>query len=263
MLNFEREVFIAMRKTLSILLSVVLVFSVMAGAEASFAKKAPAISAKVLHMKKGQSHKIKMTNAKKVKWSTSSKKIATVKKGKVTAKKAGTATITAKVGKKKYKCTVTVSNGKKKAVVIYFSATGNTKKAAVKVKKATGADIVRIVPKKAYSKADLTYEKTCRANDEQNKNSKPAIATVIKNLKQYKVVYLGYPIWWGKEPGTIRTFMTKYSLKGKTVMPFCTSGGSGIDGSIPFIKKNAKGATIGEGMDLTDATTAEIKEWIK
>lgn len=102
----------------------------------------------------------------------------------------------------------------------------------------------------------------CRANREQNNNAKPAIATVIKNIKQYDTVYLGYPIWHGKEPGVIRTFLSMTKLKGKKVIPFCTSGGSGISGSMTHIRKLAAGATIKNERDLTGASDEEIKEWI-
>lgn len=224
----------------------------------------PYISEKTVMMKTGQSHTLKLKNGKKVTWSSSDKKVATVsKKGKVKAKKAGRTTITAKVGKKKYKSTVTVSDGKSKKLIVYFSATGNTKAAATKLQRITGADMIRLQPKKAYSKADLEYSnENCRANKEQEENKNVEISTSIKNLSQYQEIYLGYSIWWSKEPGVIRTFLSKNDLSGKKLMPFCTSGSSGISGSMPDIRKLAKGADVNEGMDMTDATDADIKEWI-
>lgn len=222
----------------------------------------PELSAKQVLMKKGQTYTLKLKNAKKVKWSSSKKAVATVKKGKITAKKPGKTTITAKSGKKRYKCTITVTNKKKKTLIIYFSATGHTKSAAEKVAKATGADIIRLVPKKPYTSADLNYNTDCRANREQDNNAKPAIATVIKNIKQYKTVYLGYPIWHGKEPGVIRTFLSKTKLTKKTVILFCTSGGSEITRSMSNITKLAAGARIKDGRNLTDASDKEIKEWV-
>lgn len=85
---------------------------------------------------------------------------------------------------------------------------------------------------------------------------------MIRNIKQYDTIYLGYPIWWGKEPKVIRTFLEKYSVSGKTVMPFCTSGSSGISGSMGNIKKFAKGAEVKNGKDLTDASVSDIRKWI-
>lgn len=225
----------------------------------------PALNAKSLLMKKGQSFKLKLSNASGAAWKSSNKKVAAVTKaGKVKAKKAGTATITARYQGKSYKCAVTVSGGKKKALVVYFSATGTTKAAAQKVAKASNADIVRLQPKKAYTDADLDYTSDCRANREQADDSaRPAIATKIKNLSQYDTVYLGYPIWHGEEPKVIRTFLEANSLSGKTVKPFCTSGSSGISGSMAGIRQFASGATVLAGADLTDATLSEVRTWTK
>lgn len=252
-----------MKRMLSLVLAVILGIVMLAPiqAEPSYAAT-PYLSARVLHMQPGQSAKLKLVHGKKVTWKTSNKKVATVKKGKVTARKAGTATITAKKGKKKYTCKVTVVSGARKSLVIYFSATGNTKAAAKKVKKAAGADIVRIVPRVSYKAKDLNYNKDCRANAEQDANKYVPIATRVRDLSKYDTIYLGYPIWWGKEPGVIRTFLKNNKLKGKTVLPFCTSGGSGISGSMKHIRNLAKGADVKKGADLTDASAEEIKEWI-
>ena len=121
---------------------------------------------------------------------------------------------------------------------------------------------MRLVPRKTYTSADLNYNSDCRANSEQNNNSKPAIATTIRNIAQYDEIFIGYPIWHGKEPGVIRTFLSKTKLKGKNIIPFCTSGGSGISGSIAHIKELAKGASVKAGRDLTDDSDTKIKEWV-
>ena len=225
------------------------------------------ISAKVLHMAKGQTYKLKLTNAKstkKVTWSSSDSSVASVKKGRVTANKEGMAVITAKYGKKVYECSVSVSGENEDSLIIYFSATGTTGDAAAKIQEAVGADIVRLVPKTDYSSADLKYtDKSCRANKEQAENTMPAISTVIRNLDQYSTIYIGYPIWHGKEPGVIRTFLSKYSMEGKTVLPFCTSGSSGISGSMQHIRDMAEGADVKNGKDLTHSSVKDIEEWIK
>lgn len=224
------------------------------------------ISAKTLHMAKGQNYKLKLKNAKSSKkavWSSSDSTVVSVKKGKVTAKKEGSAIITAKYGKKNYECTVTVSGGTEDTLIIYFSATGTTEDAAEKIQKITGADMIRLQPLKAYTSEDLKYSNDeCRANKEQAADAKPSITTVIKNLDQYKTIYLGYPIWWGKEPGVIRTFLSKYSMEGKTLMPFCTSGSSGISGSMQHIRDMAEGAAVKAGKDLTRSSEKDIEEWI-
>ncbi len=223
----------------------------------------PAISAKNIHMKVGQTYRLKLKNAKKVVWKTSDKKVVTVTgKGKLTAKGEGTATITARSKGKSYTSTVTVSAGVSTSIVIYFSATGNTEAAALKVREAAAADIVSLLPKKAYIADDLNYhEASCRANKEQNKKSYVAYSTVIKNLDQYDTIYLGYPIWHGKEPGVIRKFLKSSDLKGKTIIPFCTSGGSGISGSMANIRSLASDAEVMDGKDLTYASDDEIKAW--
>ena len=82
-------------------------------------------------------------------------------------------------------------------------------------------------------------------------------------MSSYDTVFIGYPIWWGKEPMIIRTFLESYNLKGKKIVPFCTSGGSGISGSMKGIKASAKGAKVVTGKDLTDSSAKSVKNWAK
>lgn len=153
----------------------------------------------------------------------------------------------------------------KKVLVVYFSATGTTKSAAKKVKKATGGTLYQIKAAKPYTSADLSYDNDdCRANTEQRDGSaRPKIKGKVKNIKKYDVIFIGYPIWWGKEPMIIRTFLESYNLKGKKIVPFCTSGGSGISGSMKGIKASAKGAKVVKGKDLTDSSAESVKNWTK
>lgn len=153
----------------------------------------------------------------------------------------------------------------KKVLVAYFSATGTTKSAAKKVKKATGGTLYQIKAAKPYTSADLSYDNDdCRANTEQQDGSvRPKIKGKVKNIKKYDVIFIGYPIWWGKEPMIIRTFLESYNLKGKKIVPFCTSGGSGISGSMKGIKASAKGAKVVKGNDLTDSSAKSVKNWAK
>ena len=155
--------------------------------------------------------------------------------------------------------------GKKKVLVVYFSATGTTKNAAKNIKKATGGKLYQIKAEEPYTEEDLDYSNdNCRANTEQNNEStRPGIDGKVKNIRKYDVIFIGYPIWWGKEPMIIRTFLESYNLEGKKVVPFCTSGGSGISGSINGIKEAASGATVAEGKDLTDLSAKNIKNWAK
>jgi len=238
-------------------------FAFLSRPEQPLSASAPYLNVRVLHMQPGQTSQLKLVRAKNVKWKSLNRSVATVRKGKVTAKKAGKATITAKKGKKTYKCWVTVASGKKKTLIVYFSATGTTRGAAQKLKKAADADIVRLVPRRIYKKSHLNYNKDCRANSEQDKNTYVPIATRVRDLRRYDTICLGYPIWWGKEPGVIREFLKLYNLENRTVLPFCTSGGSGISGSMGHVRNLAKGAKVKNGKDLTDATADEIRKWFK
>ena len=155
----------------------------------------------------------------------------------------------------------TASNDNKSAV-IYFSCTNNTKKLAEKIAKVADAEILEIVPSEPYTSTDLNYSSDCRANREQNDDTaRPEIATKFE-LDGYDTIYLGYPIWWGTMPKIINTFLESYDLSEKTVMPFCTSGSSGIATSVNAIRKYLP--NVKDGMRGTLSTTeTEIKEWIE
>lgn len=150
-----------------------------------------------------------------------------------------------------------------KVLVVYFSATGTTKSAAKKIKKATSGKLYQIKAADPYTDEDLGYDNDdCRANTEQKDGSvRPKIKGSVKNIEDYDVIFLGYPIWWNKEPMIIRTFLESHNLKGKKIVPFCTSGGSGISGSMKGIKASAKGAKVVKGKDLTDASNKSVKNW--
>ncbi|RKI39006.1 flavodoxin [bacterium D16-51] len=147
--------------------------------------------------------------------------------------------------------------------VVYFSATGTTKEIARKIAGVLEAEIFEIIPKEAYSSDDLDYnEDSCRANKEMNdESSRPDIENDLSAVKEFDRIYIGYPIWWGKEPMVIRTFLESYNLKGKKIVPFCTSGGSGISGSMKGVKAAAKGAKVVKGKDLTDSSAKSVQKW--
>lgn len=153
----------------------------------------------------------------------------------------------------------------KKVLIVYFSGTGNTKSAAKKIKAATGGKLYEIKAADPYTSEDLDYSNdNCRANAEQNDESvRPEIKGKVKNIRKYDVIFVGYPIWWGKEPMIIRTFLESYNLKGKKIVPFCTSGGSGISGSMKGVKAAAKGAKVVQGKDLTGLSSASVEKWAK
>lgn len=152
---------------------------------------------------------------------------------------------------------------KKNVLIVYFSATGTTKSAAQKIKKATGGKLYQIKAANPYTDEDLDYSNDgCRANTEQQDDStRPEIDGKVKNIKKYDVIFLGYPIWWGKEPMIIRTFLESYNLDGKKIVPFCTSGGSGISGSTSGVKAAAGNAEVAKGKDLTGLSSKSVKKW--
>ena len=234
------------------------------GTDALAASKQKALNITDLSLSVGQSQKLKVSNSRKVKWSSAKKSVASVsKKGIVKAKKAGNTTITASVSGKTLQCNVVVhrSSAKKKDVLVaYFSQTGTTKAVAKKIRKLTGGDLLQITPKKKYTS---NYDKLVQiAKKEINKNTRPKVTTAAKNIKSYDVIYVGYPIWWHTTPRVVNTFLEKYNLKGKTVIPFCTSGGSEIDESLPALRKSARGAVIKEGYTADTGSTAEIRKWL-
>lgn len=149
-------------------------------------------------------------------------------------------------------------------IVVYFSRTGNTEKIANYLLEITGADSYVIQAAVPYSDEDIAYNNSsCRANQEQNdKTVRPEIADPISSLDGYDTVFLGYPIWWGEEPRIIDTFLESYDLSEKTVIPFCTSGSSGISVS----EKNiAALVPIGEQLAgkrfSASASKDEVQQW--
>ena len=155
-----------------------------------------------------------------------------------------------------------VNSDNKKIAVIYFSATGNTKKVAEYIKETAGGDLIEIIPKDEYTDNDLDYNnKNSRCTKEQNDTSaRPEIANNI-NTDSYDVIYLGYPIWWGDAPRIILTFLDKANLSGKTVIPFCTSGGSGIETSVNNFKSNYKNINWLAGKRLS-ISQSEVTNWV-
>ena len=125
----------------------------------------------------------------------------------------------------------------KKTVVAYFSASGVTAAAAKELAKEKNADLYSIEPAQKYTAADLDWRnKQSRSSVEMNDpKSRPALKSQ-KSLANYDVIYLGYPIWWGVAPRIINTFIEQAELDGKTVIPFATSGGSGVEPSVSALK---------------------------
>lgn len=154
-----------------------------------------------------------------------------------------------------------------KILVAYFSCTGNTKSAAEKISAVTGGDLYEIVPKVPYTNDDLDYgDDNSRSTVEMNDESvRPEIDGSVESMSDYDVVYLGYPIWWGEAPRIIDTFLESYNFSGKTIVPFCTSGGSGINSST--VKLHSLCSDMSkwdDGKRITGGESEEeLKEWIE
>ena len=151
-----------------------------------------------------------------------------------------------------------------KKLVAYFSASGTTAKIAQKLAEAIGADLFEVKPEKPYTSADLNWQnKNSRSSVEMNdRSSRPAIGVKVADMAQYSVVFVGFPVWWYREPSIIDTFMESYDFAGKTVITFATSGGSGLGDSAANMQKLAKGAKVVNGKRFSGSASAdEIKAW--
>lgn len=151
-----------------------------------------------------------------------------------------------------------------KKLVAYFSASGITANAAKMVAEAAKADIFEIKPAVPYTKDDLNWmNKQSRSSVEMNnKNSRPEIAEKCENMSDYDTIYLGFPIWWYVAPTIINTFLESYDLAGKTVVPFATSGGSGMGRTNTELEQSCKGARLKEGKRFNiNVKEAELKTW--
>ena len=152
-----------------------------------------------------------------------------------------------------------------KVLVAYFSATNTTEGVAAHIANGLNADIYEIVPEDPYTEADLNYnDNNSRTTIEMNDpNARPAISGSVENMEQYDIIFVGYPIWWGEAPRIVSTFMESYDLSGKTIVPFCTSGGSGIGSSASNLDRLTSGATWLDGRRLNGSDSQDtVMEWV-
>lgn len=152
----------------------------------------------------------------------------------------------------------------KKVLVAYFSASGVTAKVAEKLAIAAEADLFEIVAAAPYSDADLDWRnKNSRSSLEMNdRSSRPDIASRIENISQYDTVFVGFPVWWYREPSIIDTFMEQYDFSGKRIVPFATSGSSGIGDAAENMQALAKGAQVVSGRRFpSNVAIEDLKAW--
>lgn len=146
-----------------------------------------------------------------------------------------------------------------KVLVTYFSASGVTAKTANKLAKEVDGDVFEIEPKEKYTSADLNWmDKKSRSSVEMNDPaSRPEIAKQVENMDMYDTVLVGFPIWWYVEPKIIDAFLDSYDFSGKTVIPFATSGGSGIENVEKNLQKEYPNINWGKGKLLNGS----VKAW--
>lgn len=152
-----------------------------------------------------------------------------------------------------------------KPLVAYFSASGVTEKTAETLAKTINADLFEIEPETPYTAADLDWtDKNSRSTVEMNDlSSRPAIKSKLDDMGDYDVVFVGFPIWWYVAPTIINTFLESYDFKGKTVVPFATSGGSGMGKTVEVLRKLNTGAKILDGKVLNGYDAAAMKKWVE
>lgn len=151
-----------------------------------------------------------------------------------------------------------------KALVAVFSWSGNTLQVAERIHERTEGDLFRIEPATPYT---TDYDEVLEvAQAEQRNGDMPAIASTVADWGSYDVVYLGYPIWWYEAPQIIKNFVSQYDFSGKTVVPFCTSGGSRLESTLPEVKELCSGAEFLDGITLSGDTVAyhlgEVDSWL-
>ena len=150
-------------------------------------------------------------------------------------------------------------------LVAYFSASGVTAKVAKKLADVTGADLFEIVPATPYTRADLDWtDRNSRSSREmRDKSFRPAIAETTDTSK-YGVIFVGFPIWWYVAPTIVNTFLESCDLQGKTIVPFATSGGSGMGNTAEELKVSCKGAIVKSGRRFpANVSEEEIADWAK
>lgn len=154
----------------------------------------------------------------------------------------------------------------KKTIVAYFSASGKTKEVAAKLATGLAVELFMIAPESVYSSADLDWQNpNSRSSLEMmSLNSRPKISNKIADFEQYDLIFIGFPIWWYREPSIIDTFLESYDFRGKTIVPFATSGGSGMQECIQRFKQIVPQSIIKEGkLILRGMDHKDVLSWAR
>ena len=132
----------------------------------------------------------------------------------------------------------TLSKSDIKILVAYFSYSGTTRNIANAISEKTGGDLFEITPKDSYSNVYL------ESNSEIRGNKRPVLADTVENMEEYDIVFVGFPVWWHATPVPVNTFLESYDLAGKLIIPFCTSGESDIDETMPTFLNSCDGLAV-------------------
>ena len=151
-----------------------------------------------------------------------------------------------------------------KPLVVYFSATGTTAEAARTIADVTGGTLYEIVPQHAYTSDDLDWNdrQSCSSLEMNDPQARPALKDTKLDVTTYDVIFIGYPIWWDQAPRIINTFIESHDLKGKTLVPFATSGGSGISNSVKELRKAYPDLEWQDGRLLNRASRNTVQNWV-
>lgn len=149
-------------------------------------------------------------------------------------------------------------------LIAYFSRSGNTEMVAQTIQEVTGGDLFEIIPAEPYSE---NYDETvARHLQEQEENARPAVTSSVENMDDYEIVFIGYPIWSSDIPYVVRTFLEEYDFSDKTIVPFCTHGGSRFGNSLNTLEELCPGATILDGYEISGSSAGnsqdEILQWL-
>lgn len=159
------------------------------------------------------------------------------------------------------------SNQSGKTLVVYYSATGNTKAVAEMIAEETNGDLFEIQPQDPYSDEDLNWtdenSRVTREYENEDERNVELVSTTVDNWEDYDTVFVGYPIWWGIAAWPVNTFVENNDFTGKTVVPFCTSSSSGLGQSGELLAQAAGSGDWQEGQRFQSRTSAsEVQEWL-
>ena len=155
----------------------------------------------------------------------------------------------------------------KKILVVYFSATGSTEQAAQTIAEVVGGDLFALAPVESYTDEDLDWtadgSRVNREHDDESLRAVELVSTAVENWDEYDTVFIGYPIWWGIAAWPVNGFVTANDFSGKTVIPFCTSAGSGLGQSAALLEALTETGTWLEGHRFGSYADAdEVTEWL-